>query len=81
MILIIYSQEKYSVKVDENAFLKETDNACDYLKTNLNVRCVTFLLNCSSICRYTKSNIAATPLNNAQPWRLFLYLNSGRLHG
>lgn len=40
-----------------------------------------FLLNYPPVCRYTETNIVATPLNNAQPWRLFLSLNSERLHG
>lgn len=39
-----------------------------------------FFLICGTMFRYTKCNIAATPLNNAQPWRLFLCLNSGGLH-
>lgn len=41
----------------------------------------TFFLNYGLVCRYTGYNIAATPLNNAQPWRLFLCLNSGSLDG
>lgn len=42
--------------------------------------CQNFLLNYSVVCRYTELNIAATPLNNAQPWRLFLCPHSGGLN-
>lgn len=43
--------------------------------------CAFFLLSYPPVCRYTEANIVATPLNNAQPWRLFLSLHSERLHG
>lgn len=76
-------QGKYSAKTDAGDMLREEALVHDKksLKNRMIVCFMTFLLNCLAICRYTESNTAATPLNNAQPWRLFLSLNSERPHG
>ncbi len=47
------------------------------IENNNNMRrCASiFLLNLRVMHRYTVTNIVATPLQNAQPWRLFLLLH------
>lgn len=56
-----------------------SDKKC--MENSMVINFMIFFLNRPVICRYTEGNTAATPLNNAQPWRLFLSLNSERSHG
>lgn len=84
MTLIFKFQEEYSsVTLSTGHMLREEVFGCDKrsLENSVIGHRITFPLNYPTVCRYTENNTAATPLNNAQPWRLFLYLNSERLHG
>lgn len=83
MTLISKFKEKCSMgSMREESLRKQwlmSDKKC--IENSMVINFMIFFLNRPVICRYTESNTAATPLNNAQPWRLFLSLNSERPHG